>query len=177
MEQPTIDAAIAAWREAEAEASAFDSAVFDPVQLEWRRRCEAVPHYTTTRSYHSNGCELQRLSTESSGSVAMARRILADPPKSDPEFVECLRELTDADDRRIAEQQRLKEELNVDELKAQCIALWDAAGEALRAVESYPVRTLAELIRKVEMIEETGGEHATDALLADLRRIAGEGGQ
>jgi hypothetical protein len=46
----------------------------------------------------------------------------------------------------------------------------------MNAVEDYPVRTLADPIKKIQFIKETDDQHHTNMFLADLRRIVGHAG-
>lgn len=167
-----LDATIAAYHRAVAEAKAFHDAVYGPAHDTWRRLAAAIPHHTSPYSFKGlDGKELI-YSTENEVAVRMARAVLRDlKPHQNDDFALCCRDLVEADDRRQVEAQRIKGEYRIDELEERYNQLLDASGEALEAVEAFPVRTVAELLRKSELIEDTGGEHLT--LLDDLRRIGG----
>lgn len=76
-------------------------------------------------------------------------------------------------DRNGAEASRLKTDLGLDEIEAEYARIEKATVQAMVALERFPARTPAELAKKIEFIEETGGRHEAEVLLADLRRIEG----
>jgi hypothetical protein len=75
-------------------------------------------------------------------------------------------------EQREAQEAVFKQELRVDGLAAVHDRLVDLQDDAWTAVESYPVRTVADLIKKIEFIGENV-DHTAEQMLADLRRIDG----
>jgi hypothetical protein len=84
-------------------------------------------------------------------------------------------ELVRLDDERDARVKALIYETGLDVIGDRDDKLEDIAGEALRAVQHYPVRTVSDLIAKME-IEESEFEESVslDIILSDLRRIASQ---
>jgi hypothetical protein len=75
-------------------------------------------------------------------------------------------------DQRDAQANALVHETGLDAIVERDDELGDIACVAEGAVEIYPVRSVADLIRKLEISEEQGySEVLLDRPLADLRRI------
>lgn len=169
-----IDQAIANYREAAGRSSAFDHTVLGPIYEQWQALCKAIPHYTTKAGYEAEAGEIKHFRTDREIDVAVAQSFIREPyATGGDDFSECVAELAKAVEDRNAQFSALRRAYRIDEVEAESYRLTDVADAALIVVENYPVRTLAELIKKAEVIEETEGAIPPEMLLADLRRIAG----
>lgn len=135
-----------------------------------------VPHHRTERSFDNMFGQRIHLTTESGPSVLMARKILADRTiaNAPDEYYDCLAELVEAADRRDAAVAKIVEaDPNVDAMARKSDDMANLSYDFVQAVAEYPVRTIADLVAKLEYVREIlGDEIAISEILSDLRRIA-----
>lgn len=169
-----LDHAIAAYHQAAARDAAYDLDVYQPVVEALRAAEAAVPHYTTKARYKANA-GFRHMSTANDTDVAVAKTLGELPPSAKTsDFRICAEELREAIERREREIERLHADSRIDEIVAESNRLNELSGDALWEVESFPVQTLSDLIRKVAFLDERGAEPMTpEMLLGDLRRIEG----
>ena len=184
---PAFASKLAAYRQCKAKEETFDRAHLAPAheawataKAKWEKACEAIPHVTTANSYENVMHEVHRMDTANPMSVVYARAMLRDKPGYQHD--DCLRtcqELIDAVERRDAEKDRLRLTHKVDDLEAahdRVEAISERFGErswtALWEVLEHPAATLATLVAKLDLIEETQTESASDEIAADIRRLA-----
>lgn len=169
-----LDAAITAYRAAEKIARDFDQDVFTPAHDAWEAAVKAVPHYTTTSSYVSQGGLVIHLSTERSIDVAVAKSFTTKPYGTDSDdFVRTVSELVKACEAREEQLRQMMVQYQIRELEDQYSKLQNDADSYFFLVEQCPVFTIAEMIRKAEFLDEQGEPYPRNEVLADLRRIAG----
>lgn len=175
---PGLAAALAAYREADAVEDHYNRTIYEPAAAALRKEVEAIPHYTTKGTF-GGYATFHHLSTADRGLVSMARKILEDAADRhrDRGFFDVCEELIAADDQREAERQRLRAVYNIGPLEDESERLADIRFQAEVAVEKYPVRSIPDLVAKLEFIRETQGEEDAEVgfkdMLADLHRIAG----
>jgi len=170
---PGMAAAVDAYRAAAAASAHHYNHVYNPAWRAWRSEADAIPHVTTTASF--NGwASFDHLSTAERGMVEMARAIMKDAtPGQYRDYEVASAELLEAEDRRQSESNRLAARHNLSALSAENDRLGEIRDDLLGEVENFPVTSLADLIAKIEVIEETDGQIMPADLMADLRRIAG----
>lgn len=170
---PDMASAISAYREAEAVEAQFSDEVYMPAWKAWQAEVERIPHRTTKTSM--NGwASFDHLSTADRGMVKMARAIMKDAkPGSLWDYEVACAELIEAEGRRQAESNRLAAQYNIKALRAEDERLGRIRDDLLEAIETFPVMSAADLIAKIEIINETRGQIEPVDLLVDLRRISG----
>lgn len=167
-------AAIKAYREASARCDKFSTDVYGPAWEAWRAEVDAIPHFTTKASF-KGWATFDHLTTADRGMVAMAKKIVETAkPGHFRDYELAAAELVEAEGRREAQSKQLSRRYNVSALAEEDDRLGDIRDDLLTEIEEFPVATIADLIAKVEIIEETQGQIEPVDLLADLRRIAGE---
>lgn len=173
----TLAQAIAAYHAAAADRDAYYRVVYGPAHETWVAARNAVPHYTTSRSFVSLGGKTLTMSTDRSIDVKIVQGFEDRPYSSaGDDFKECCRELHDALRVRKAKMHEIRRDFRIDELEDEYERLGDIADAAIDAVETFPVVTLADLIAKLEFsANEDPGDVPLYRMLADLRRINGEG--
>jgi len=156
-EMTALSALIATHDAAHAAFVAHGRDVMAPANEAWRAAARAIPHVRTARSYLNQSGDRITLTTEDADSVAVARRILADPPsvRGDDEFYITLAELVDAADKREMEETRLQGQYRIAEIDAEHDRLEAAYGTAWQAVADCPVATLSDWLLKVEFARAT----------------------
>jgi hypothetical protein len=171
---PGLDRTIAAYYEAVRQAKLYSAAVFEPVSEHYQALCETIPHSVTKQTLPGR---TEGLSTADEGLVRMARALAGEKVfEGGPD--NATQELLRLADQREERIEALRQEMGLDEKLEHSDRLFNAAGDILTAVEDYPVRSLADLVRKLEISEAEGfPEVPLDRLLADLRRIEGKGDQ
>lgn len=170
----SLTEAIEAYRHAVAGVDAFDDKVYTPALEAWQRAIAAIPYYTTASSYESHGAGRRHMTTAHVPDLAAAKMHEKLKGGEIGEYRACAAELLEAVNRREAEAQRLRARYRIDELYEESNRLCTLSGDAFVDVETFPVTTLAELVRKIEFLE--AGDHdplSHQTLLADLRRIEG----
>lgn len=152
------------------------------------------PHEQSATSFVNAFGDLVRLSTETLGGDAVARRVVNDPDwadMGDEDWRQAHREIAAAYDRRdavVAAQTARKREFEaamrarfrVDELADRSTALADRRYRLWRAAVETPAATLADVVIKLDFIARTAAEDEMEppvfaAISADVRRLAGEG--
>lgn len=165
---PGLQHAIAAWREALHQNKHFSTTVVTPIRERWLALCEAIPH-SVTRPLPDG---TDGISTESEAHVGLARALLGErvyDGSADNAYAELVR----LADQRDAQVKDLRKSTGLDAALKRSDEMGDIAEAALTVVENYPVRSLADLITKLEISEgERFTEVPLDLLLDDLRRIA-----
>lgn len=172
---PEMAAAITAFRAAQAASDRHGKLIEDPAWEALRQCREAIPHRTTASGFEYRGA-VRHMSTDRAADVGAAktawRAATADLISED--YARTCAELRGLIEWREAEEIRARHRLNINSIVAESNRLSDASVDALYDVENFAVATIADLIAKVELIEETDGQVDIEVLLRDLRRIAGE---
>jgi len=139
---------------------------------------EAISHHRTVNRFRNVNGDPTYLTTSDEPAVATARRALKGvvfiESNPDADYRETVRELVDTADRRKAEAQRIHHELNIDTVCEREDALGDQHYADLFAVMKTPARSMADLLTKLEFVEETDRwQAASDDILADVGRLSG----
>ncbi|MBB4149799.1 hypothetical protein [Sphingobium scionense] len=168
-------AAITAFRAAQAASDRHGKVIEDPAWEALRQSRDAIPHRTTASGFEYRGT-VRHMSTDRASDVgaAQAARRAATGDLMSEDYARTCAELRGLIEWREAEEVRARHRLNINSIAAESNRLSDASGDALYDVENFPVATIADLIAKVELIEETDGQVDIEVLLRDLRRLAGE---
>lgn len=187
---PQWNAVLARFNAAAAKAAAFYRTNYEPIlnaqaqrqreqEAELQRQIDAIPHYTTTRSYESAEGPQVNMTTANASHVRAALDSWA--LKGTDDFVECCRELFKAISKRFAQEHEIREcfvfSPSADipsDIKAKYNRLGKASGSAFRAVLEFQARSAADLIAKVQFLKEQDCDVDHDDLLADLFRLVGE---
>jgi hypothetical protein len=165
---PGFEECLRTYREACRQQQIYDETVYYPVRDHYVARREAFPHSVTKRFLPGR---TEGLSTADESVVRMARS-LAEGKVFEGGPDNASQELLRLADQRDAQIDALKHETGFHAAAEHAGKLLDNAGAALTAVEEYPVRSLGDLIRKLEVSEQEGFDEVSfDVLLADLRRI------
>jgi hypothetical protein len=146
---------IEAHRRIERITTEWTAAVYDPAFAVYKAEKDAVPHYTTKASWRSQGGRIRHMTTsdESDTNIVMTLRDGGSDYASD-DFGRCCAELRQALDDRNATLQRVTNEWLATRLNERSDWLGDEWFNAMVAVRDYPVRTLPDLILKVEKLQE-----------------------
>ncbi len=171
-----IDDAIARFREAEASSNAWHAAVFDPAHAAYEAAWEALPHYTTKASFVSRDGSVIHMSTTCDTAKAVVDSFRERGWKfADDDYGRCSAEIAEAFDHRTVRRDELLAEHRIWELNAESDRQTDMKVAALYAVEIYPVQSLVDMIKKIELLnsEELNEYLHQDIVLADVKRIAG----
>jgi hypothetical protein len=172
---PGLVRCIGAHRRASQIVEGWHETVFNPARTSHLQARADVPHYTTEASYESNGGGRLHMSTDTGTHVAIATSILRDGEHDkDDDFLRCCKELRQALDQRNARLQQIDDDWQDTKLSERSNRLCDKRFELFSAVCAYPVRTVADLVLKLETMQEhDGDDQPIDNLLADLKRIEG----
>ncbi|WIA57642.1 hypothetical protein N6H05_07545 [Sphingobium sp. WTD-1] len=149
--------------------------VYSPTHSAWQAEVEAIPHLTTKTGYQYLG-EVHQLSTDRRGHVAAAKSAAKLAPGGlwSAEYEACCAELRDLVAKREAQQVALDLKYQINALGNENDRLGDVAYDVLCEIEDFPSRTIADLLTKLDLIDETAGQLDIDMVRRDLRRIAGE---
>lgn len=165
---PGFERCLQAYREASARAEHFDRTVCQPANKRYDAECEQVRHITVDTFKSDSGAEIP-WTTADPFMCGMAQEFGPLNKGS------AAAKLLDAINQREAALKEIGDRHRIDALNGESDRLGALAGDALMAVEEYPVRSLGDLIRKMELSDAEGYADADLAtLLADLRRIDGE---
>lgn len=172
---PDLLALIAAYREKDAACSEHTCNVYTPTHSAWQAEVEAIPHLTTKSGYQYRGT-VHQLSTERPGEIAAAKAAAKVSPGGlwSAEYEACCAELRDLVTKREAQRVALDLKYQITALGNENDRLSDVAFAAICEIEDFPSRTIADLLTKLDMIDETGGQLDIDMVRRDLRRIAEE---
>ena len=174
---PAMAKAIAGYHNAVATQNEWETQVYLPTWKACEAAVAAIPHLTTQQGFETNaGFRTTHLSTDKAADVAVANIFSKIPvnQRYDDDQDRACAELLEKLEWRKAEEARIHKAHNMDALDEEQDRLEQLSYRAMSAVEDFPVATLADLNAKVQFIGETEGRIEPDALLADLRRIAGE---
>jgi hypothetical protein len=149
--------------------------VYLPTRAAWMAEVEAIPHLTTKTGYQYLG-EVHQLSTDRPGHVSAAKSAAKLVPGSlwSAEYEACCAELRDLVAAREAQRVALDLKYQINALGNENDRLGDVAYDVLCEIEDFPSRTIADLLTKLDLIDETAGQLDIDMVRRDLRRIAGE---
>ncbi|MAM39548.1 MAG: hypothetical protein CL949_13835 [Erythrobacter sp.] len=170
-----ICALIADYEVKEAACAAYSANIFTPARDAWLVDVDAIPHRTTSLTYLYHG-DARRLSTDRSDQVAAAKTAadIGSEGLYSPDYAACCAELRGLVAEREAQRTSLDELHGIAALVAEDERLSELAWQALQKVEAFPAETIADLLAKIDFIEETGGQIDAEMLRADLRHINGE---
>ncbi|WP_313737076.1 hypothetical protein [Sphingobium yanoikuyae] len=168
-------ALITAYRAKADACTAHTCNVYSPTHSAWQAEVEAIPHLTTKTGYQYLG-EVHQLSTDRPGHVAAAKSAAKLAPGGlwSAEYEACCAELRDLVAQREAQRVALDLKYQVNALGNENDRLGDVAYDVLCEIEDFPSRTIADLLTKLDLIDETAGQLDIDMVRRDLRRIAGE---
>lgn len=166
---------IAAYRRTKAVSDGWHKTVYDTASEAHDAARAAVPHHTTKTSFVNMLGKPVHLSTQSPGAARIIKTMQRDGEiYGSDDFGQCCAELANALDARQAELDRLDAAWIATGLNGRSDALTDQTFAAFGEVCAYPVRTLADLLLKLETIRAVDDDPIdVDDLLADLKRIAG----
>lgn len=177
-ETVTLAELIERYREASAACTHYHETVYKPARAALDAAIAAVPHYATNSSFENMlGDKGVTLTTERPASVAVARRVLADEAagilNSEAGYLDVLREVVAAADRRDLELESLPERAAFEAVVAESNRVSNVSGGCLNAIDSFPVASLADIWTKVNLYREIGDlEDAYDQIAADAIRLA-----
>ena len=173
---------------------AYYYTVFDPLwdaareremaaDAELKRQIDAIPHYTTQRSYLSADDLPIHMTTESRVDVRIALGFAEDILPEHDDFRECCRELAGAIGKRMEQEHAIKEafpKTHMDiasqipaDIRAEEKRLETESHAAFGVVANFRAATPGDLIAKVEFLKSQDCEIDHDQMLADLRRVFG----
>jgi hypothetical protein len=172
-DDPVFADIIAAHVEAETAYHAYHREIFDPAERAILAEVAAIPHYTTKASFPTlEGDRRIHMTTADQMHCRIVRDHGGKPVKGESDWYECIAELRDALTIRDNQIREINTRYNLAELEAELQRLRDITGEAMDAIEHYPVTTLADLLRKIELMRKDDMRDVdADRLLDDLRRI------
>lgn len=172
---PGLLRCIADYRRAKNVADTWEETVFAPAHQAYREAVDAIPHYQTKASYENVFGKRAHLSTESSASVLIADRYRKDANVyGNDEYATCCEELVRALDDRNAMLESLSEQWRASGLTDRSDALNEHWIEKAYAAIGYPVRTVADLLLKLDVARSLDDDTVSiEDLLCDLRRIDG----
>lgn len=156
-------------------AQAWHETVYEPAYTAYNSAKEAIPHYTTRFSWVSSGGGVHHMTTaiQTDADVVMTLRHGGYDYAND-DFGRCCAELRQALDDRNTKLAQLDAEWAASGLGERSDRLGDEWLVAMVAVRDYPVRTLSDLILKVEKLRECEDEiYDLEAMHDDLKRIEG----
>lgn len=171
---PGLARCIAAYKQAAAVAEQYHDEVYMPLRHKFRAEIEAVPHYTTERSYQAVTGERFWMSTdceESCLAVELRRRRAHGFGNDD--FGECCKELSAALEEREAKIGGINAKWgHLADMRKRSDELGAISSDLLGEVECYPVRTLRDLKAKIAFVSGLlGDEMSAEVLIEDLERI------
>ncbi|WP_311270516.1 hypothetical protein [Sphingobium sp. WCS2017Hpa-17] len=150
---------------------------------ELKRQIDAIPHYTTLRSYLSADDLPIHMTTESRADVRIALGFAEDILPEHDDFRECCRELVGAIGKRLEQEHAIKDafpKAHMDiashipaDIRAEEKRLETESYAAFRAVANFQAATPGDLIAKIEFLKSQDCEIDHDQMLADLRRVFG----
>lgn len=149
-------------------------------EAELQARIDAIPHYTTTRTYETDRGLNVAMTTAKPLHVRLALDFVGTNDPTD-DFVECCHELFKAVSQRLRQEQEIRDRFIFEVegevppvIKAEHEWLSDISHAAFRAVCHFQPRNPADLIAKVEFLKEQETDIDPDDMLADLRALFGE---
>lgn len=170
-----ITDAIAAYHKAAAYENEWHDRAYAPVWKACKAEGEAIPHLQT-KTRHEAGGKLIQWSTDNLANqteARMCRKVIGEGHRLAGSYRQLVEEFEEKMEWRAAEQRRIEQRHGMDALDAEQERITDLSYAAMKAVDDFPVTTLADLMAKTEFGKETDGQIDHEALLADLRRIAG----
>ncbi len=173
---PGLLSCIEAHRRIDQIVDAWSETIFDPAYAAYKAARDAVPHYITKASWESKGGRVRHMTTadETDTNIVMPLRDGGSDYASD-DFGRCCAELRQALNERNARLQRITDEWLATGLNERSDRLGDEWFAAMVAVRDYPVRTLPDLLLKVEKLQECEDNiYDLEGVLADLKRIEGK---
>ena len=174
VEETGFAQAISAFRAATEASSHFHEHVYKPAHEAKRQAVDAIPHFETSSVFEMGSGRSRPLTTAKEIDVRAAKGIARDCRPTDDPFNMACHELANAVEDRERQAEALDRQYRVSEYADRSDELGSVSAEALWAVEHYPITTIGDLIRKLEILKEQDIEEAqVETMLADLRRIAG----
>jgi hypothetical protein len=171
---PVFASIIVAHREAENDYYAYHRETYEPAETAITAEIAAIPHYTTKTSFSTlEGDRRIHMTTADPMHCRIVRDHTDSPLKGLSDWYECIAELSAELAIRKAKIAAIHSRYKLAELEAEMERLSDITGEAMDAIEHYPVTTLADLLCKIELMRKDDLRDVdADRLLDDLRRIA-----
>lgn len=172
---PALAEAIAAYHLAVTAAGKWFDTEYSPAWEACKAELDAIPHLTTEQGFETHaGFRTTYLSTDKPADVVLAKmfgNLPAHMRHNDSQDKAC-EELLAKVQWREAEKQRIQGLYNMDALDAEQDRQNDITYQAMRAVETFPVATMQDLIVRMEFALETDERRESADVLTDLRRIA-----
>lgn len=156
-------------------AQAWHETVYEPAYAAHKAAKAAIPHHTTEATWESRSGRVRHMTTadETDTNIAMTLRDGGSDYSAD-DFGRCCAELRQALDDRNAKLAQLDAEWTASGLGERSDRLGDEWYNAMVAVRDYPVRTLPDLILKLEKLRECEDDiYDLEAMHDDLKRIEG----
>lgn len=154
---------------------AWHETVYEPAYAAHKAAKAAIPHYTTEATWESRSGRVRHMTTadETDANIVMTIRNGGSDYAND-DFGRCCAELRQALDDRNAKLKQITADWIATGLNERSNRLGDEWFEAMVAVRDYPVRTIPDLILKVEKLRECEDEiYDLELMHADLQRIEG----
>lgn len=189
---PQWQSAVKAMEAASDAYDAYYKAIYEPIwnarrqplsdeEAELQRRIDAVPHYSTERTYLSEDGTPARMTTRNNAEVRAALGFVDDIESENDDYRECARELLSLFGKRCAQEHEIKKGFVFSELadmpadiEVEHDRLEKAGAETWRAVAEFEAATPGDLIAKVAFLKTQDDNLDPDEMLADLRRVFGE---
>jgi hypothetical protein len=142
---PDFERCLRSYRVAAEEGTRFDRTISEPANKRFEAETAAVPHITTGRIFESETRGRVPWTTADPIMCAIAQEMGPHSPGS------IAAELLAAINRREAAIAEIRRRHRIDEINRESDRLGEVGGHALRAVENYSVRSMSDLIRKLEI--------------------------
>lgn len=163
-----------------AEAEAYDDDVVEPAIKALNGEIASVPHFITTASYMSRSGERIHPTTAEPGTEGMMRAIVRDLADREgaqgQEYMITARELVAGADARDARIAAIRQRHNIELLRQRSDAIWSRLGPAREAIRRFPAASLADLVEKIEWMQDGELfeiEDTATLIIADIRRLSG----
>ncbi|NIJ16489.1 hypothetical protein [Sphingobium vermicomposti] len=171
-----ITDAISDYHKAANQENAWHDRAYAPAWKACKAEVAKIPHLTT-ETRHECGGKLVQWSTDCQSNLVEARHcreVINEGHRLAKSYLALLEEFEEKLAWRASQERRIHQRHSMDALDREQDRLTDISCRAMRTVEHFPVTTVADLIAKVEFIQETEGQVDNDEVLTDLRRIAGK---
>ena len=168
------------WRSAFAEYQVANDAVlayernaYKPAYDNWQARLNAVPPVVV--HYRDDAGTSHVMRSDDEWSIWRAEQVVAGK-RAEPDHLAALcHDFRAKVKEREATRSTIRSNCGFDAVYERSLALDDASARAFKAAICAPARSLAELIEKIEFIEEHGVEdepRSYEGIVADIRRLA-----
>lgn len=170
---PGLAQCIARYEAAEAAAAHYHDHIYSPAYEGWRAATDKVPHYTTKATWEAWDGRHLHMSSDCPTTCAELATHRRRGAFKDDDFGRCLAELDAGITQREARIASIREEWRIDSIRERSEQIDEQKFGPLGEVIEYPVKTVADLVTKMEFLQRVeAGDVDQEALLQDLRRIA-----